>query len=51
MENRLAGYTFSMLGDSYSTFKGFIPEGYSCYYPKPDSVDDVLRVEDRGGIC
>ena len=37
--------TFSILGDSYSTFQGWIPEGNSCYYPNPESVDDVLQVE------
>ena len=37
--------TLSILGDSYSTFRGWIPEGNSCYYPNPQSVDDVLRVE------
>ena len=37
--------TFGILGDSYSTFKGWIPEGQSCYYPS-ESVDDVLKVED-----
>lgn len=37
--------TFSILGDSYSTFQGWIPEGNSCYYPNPVSVDDVLQVE------
>lgn len=42
----LAGKTFSILGDSYSTFRGFIPEGYDCYYPSPQSVSDVLAVED-----
>ena len=37
--------TFGILGDSYSTFSGFIPEGNRCYYPRPEDVDDVLRVE------
>lgn len=37
---------FSVLGDSYSTFQGYIPENYSCYYPIPEQVADVLRVED-----
>jgi len=41
----LQGCTFSILGDSYSTFQGFIPQGYACYYPKPQSVQDVLQVE------
>lgn len=42
----LSGKTFSILGDSYSTFRGFIPEGYDWYYPNPQSVSDVLAVED-----
>lgn len=41
----LSGCTFGILGDSYSTFRGHIPEGNACYYPN-DNVDDVLRVED-----
>lgn len=40
------GCSFSILGDSYSTFQGYIPEGNAGYYPCPESVDDVLRVED-----
>lgn len=40
------GKTFSILGDSYSTFQGHIPEKYQYYYPLPHNVDDVLRVED-----
>ena len=31
-----------ILGDSYSTFKGYIPNGYETYYPKLD----VNRVEE-----
>jgi len=38
--------TFGILGDSYSTFQGWIPEGNACYYPDPERVEDVLRVED-----
>ena len=38
--------TFGILGDSYSTFQGYIPEDYIYYYPAPDRVDDVLQVED-----
>lgn len=40
----LSGCTFGILGDSYSTFRGHIPEGNSAYYPYKD-VDDVLEVE------
>ena len=42
---KLTGYTFGILGDSYSTFEEYIPEGNACYYPRPESVDDVLAVE------
>ena len=42
----LKGRTFSILGDSYSTFDGYIPAGNACYYPNPECVDNVLRVEE-----
>lgn len=42
----LLGSTFSILGDSYSTFEGFIPKEYSCYYPNPERGDHVLSVQD-----
>ena len=45
-KNPLSGCTFAILGDSYSTFEGYIPEGNAYYYPRPEAVDDVLRVED-----
>lgn len=38
--------TFSIIGDSYSTFSGFIPGGYATYYPQIENVPDVLCVED-----
>lgn len=38
--------SFSIMGDSYSTFSGYVPEGYSSYYPNPQNVPDVLCVED-----
>ena len=41
----LSDARFGILGDSYSTFRGLIPEGNSAYYPLPDMVDDVLQVE------
>ena len=44
-KNLLAGCTFAILGDSYSTFQGYIPEGNAFYYPRPEAVDDVLQVE------
>ncbi|MCQ2066424.1 MAG: SGNH/GDSL hydrolase family protein [Bacteroidaceae bacterium] len=33
----------SVLGDSYSTYQGIIPEGYSTFYP--DAHNDVKEVE------
>ncbi len=42
--NRVIG-SFSILGDSYSTFQGWIPEGNSCYYPNLENVDDMFQVE------
>ena len=30
--NPMAGKSLSVLGDSISTYPGYIPEGYSCYY-------------------
>ena len=41
----LAGCSFGILGDSYSTFQGYIPEEQECYYPSAN-VKDVLQVED-----
>ncbi len=36
-----------ILGDSYSTFEGYIPEGYSSYYydGRTDVGNDVIKVE------
>lgn len=31
-----------IFGDSYSTFEGYIPEGYAAYYPRAD-VSDVSK--------
>ncbi|MCI6014249.1 MAG: InlB B-repeat-containing protein [Coprobacillus sp.] len=31
--NRFVGKTVSILGDSMSTYKGIIPEGFACFYP------------------
>lgn len=42
----MPGGTLSILGDSYSTFEGCIPEGQATYYPRPENVPDVLAVED-----
>ena len=39
--------TFSILGDSYSTFEGYIPEGNAWWYSaSPQGPNDVVRVED-----
>ena len=36
-----------LLGDSYTTFKGYIPEGYAAYYSESEkSITDARRVED-----
>lgn len=34
-----------IFGDSYSTFEGYIPKGYSAYYPRGENwkVDDVSK--------
>lgn len=38
--------TFSILGDSYSTFDGYIPEGNACwYFTVPQGENDVISVE------
>ncbi len=34
-----------ILGDSYSTFEGHIPEGFATYYSPTDDRTDVRRVE------
>ena len=40
----LAGKTVSILGDSISTYQGWIPEGYACFYPDPDNdIKDVTQ--------
>lgn len=33
-----------IFGDSYSTFKGYIPEGYATYYSEEDTNTDVRKV-------
>lgn len=36
-----------IFGDSYSTFEGFIPSNYACYYiPRERAETDVRRVEE-----
>ncbi|MBR5199899.1 MAG: hypothetical protein IKW20_08780 [Bacteroidales bacterium] len=38
--------TFTILGDSYSTFEGYIPEGNACwYFTTPHGENDVTNVE------
>lgn len=32
-QNHFVGKTVSILGDSMSTYKGIIPDGFSCFYP------------------
>lgn len=40
--NNLAGKTFSIIGDSISTYSDYIPSGYGTYYPR-GNVDDVSK--------
>ena len=36
-----------IFGDSYSTFKGYIPEGYEVYYSEEENSEtDVRKVEE-----
>ena len=35
----------SVIGDSISTFAGWVPNGYGCHYPKTDEGYDVNSVE------
>jgi len=35
-----------ILGDSYSTFEGYVPAHQKTYYPKPEKVPDLTRVEE-----
>lgn len=41
-DNRYVGKTFSIIGDSISTYEGYIPEGFSAFYPYPTA--DVSTV-------
>ena len=43
---RMRDCSVSILGDSYSTFEGYIPKNHNCYYPSPETVPDVLSVEE-----
>lgn len=38
---QLAGTTFSVLGDSISTYRDYNPEGYAVFFPENGAVDDV----------
>lgn len=40
-DRETADRKLSILGDSISTFDGWIPEGYSCYFPMDGAVLDV----------
>ncbi|MDE7341125.1 MAG: SGNH/GDSL hydrolase family protein [Lachnospiraceae bacterium] len=40
-EGETAARKLSILGDSISTFDGWIPEGYACYFPMDGEVSDV----------
>lgn len=42
----LCGKSISILGDSYSTFSKWIPEGYAVWYTSDSKKTDVHRVED-----
>lgn len=52
----LAGKKVSILGDSITTFRGYIPEGYTCYYPQEGNdltdVNDTwwMKVINRTGM-
>ena len=40
--NRFNGKSFSIIGDSISTYLNYIPDGFSCFYPYPTAdVSDV----------
>jgi len=41
----LSGKKFSVLGDSISTYQGYIPSGYAYYYPASDTVEPEKSVD------
>jgi len=45
MEKKTRNCTLTLLGDSYTTFKGHIPEGHFIYYPI-ETIPDVASAED-----
>ena len=40
--SKLSGKYVSFIGDSISTYSGYVPDGYAVFYPKGD-VDDVKK--------
>ncbi|MBR2356934.1 MAG: hypothetical protein IKD10_05950 [Lentisphaeria bacterium] len=36
----------SILGDSYSTYQGWIPKGHWAWYPRSNNANDVKKAED-----
>ncbi|BDF44268.1 SGNH/GDSL hydrolase family protein [Eisenbergiella sp.] len=42
IDSPLKGKSLSILGDSISTYQGYIPSGYACFYP--ESGNDVKEV-------
>lgn len=45
-EKKTKDCTVVILGDSYSTFEGCIPAHQAFYYPKPEKVPDLSKVEE-----
>ena len=45
-----AARKLSILGDSISTFDGWIPEGYACYFPMDGEVPDVEQTWWKMGL-
>lgn len=44
VETPLKGKSISILGDSISTYQGYIPSGYACFYPETQNdVKDVTQ--------
>lgn len=45
-ENKTRNAKLVILGDSYSTFEGYVPAHQAFYYPNPEKVPDLTRVEE-----
>ena len=45
-ESKTKNAKLVILGDSYSTFQGYVPENQAFYYPNPEKVPDLARVEE-----